>query len=374
MSTATAYAVAGLVHLGTAALFAGSLLLIVVGFHTVTQPMIGLVVLALALAVRPRVGRLDPDLPTLRPSDAPALFRLLDEVADASEVRHIDTVQFSPAFSVTVTRYGIRRRRCLVVGLPLWAACPPQQRVAAVAQALARTAPHDIRSGACVGMALEALTAGLRTLRANDNAYIEWTNDPTAWRAGDVAAGARRIDARARSSEWLLWIPRSAMAATARLLLRLTLPATRNSRLAADDVTARTASSEAAVAVLNDQHLARAIGMETHRLVIATKTLSGKRSATASRPDFWESIACHAALLRESRDSARPAGAEAPAPTSDAGGDPFDALRVTRLADHPRHPARVSLDEAGVSRIADELRAPGEALIAKMMRDGAVPA
>ncbi|MFE9497178.1 M48 family metallopeptidase [Streptomyces collinus] len=374
MPGAAAYAVAGLVHLVTGALFTGSLLLIVVGFHTVTQPLIGFVLLVLALAMRPRVGRLDPDLPTLRPSDAPALFRLLDEVADASGVRHVDAVQFSTAFSVTVTRYGIRRRRCLVLGLPLWVACPPQQRVAAVAQALARTAPHDIRSGAFVGMALESLTAGLRTLRANGDAYIEWTNDPTAWRAGDVAGGARRFNARARSSEWLLWIPRTAMTATARLLLRLTLPATRNSQLEADDATARTASSEAAIAALNDQRLARAIGVEMHRLVIETKTLSRKRPATASQPDFWEAIACHAALLRETRDSDRPTGAEAPAPASDAGRDPFDALRVTRLADHPRHPATVSLDEAGLSRIADELRTTGQALLAKMMRDGAVPA
>ncbi|MFD9096684.1 M48 family metallopeptidase [Streptomyces collinus] len=374
MSTAAAYAVAGLVHLVTVALFTGSLLLIVVGFHTVTQPMIGFVVLALALAVRPRVGRLDPDLPTLRPSDAPALFRLLDEVADASGVRHIDTVQFSPAFSVTVSRYGIRRRRCLVLGLPLWVASPPQQRVAAVAQALNRSAPHDIRSGVFVGMALESLTAGLRTLRANGNAYIEWTNDPTAWRAGDVAGGARRINARARSSEWLLWIPRTTMTATARLLLRLTLPATRNRQLEADDTTARTASSKAAIAALDDQRLARAIGMEMHRLVIETKTLSRKGSAAASLPDFWERVARHAAVLRENRDGDRAAGAGAPAPASEGVGDPFDVLRVTRLADHPGRPAAVSLDEAGLSRIADELRSPGQALVAMMLRDGAAPA
>ncbi|MEU4037338.1 M48 family metallopeptidase [Streptomyces collinus] len=374
MPTAAAYAVAGLVHLVTAALFTLSLLLIVVGFRTVTQPLIGLVVLAPAVALRPRVGRLDPDLPTLRPSDAPALFRLLDEVADACGVRHIDAVQFGPAFSVTVTRYGIRRRRCLVLGIPLWVACPPQQRIAAVTQALACSAPRSIRSGAFVGMALESLTAGLRTLRANGNTHIEWTNDPTAYRADAAASGVQRFNARARSSEWLLWIPRTAMAATARLLLRLTLPATRDSQLEADDTTARTASSEAAIAALNDQHLARAIGMETHRLVIETKTLSRKRSATASRPDFWESVAHHAAVLRENRDSDRPTGAGTPVPAPGVTPDPFDTLRVARLADHPRHPATIRLDEAGLTRIADELRVPGQAVLSTIMRDGAAVA
>lgn len=355
--TAAAYAVAGLVHLVTAALFTGSVLLIVVGFRTVVQPMTGLALLGLALAVRPRLGRLDPGLPTLREADAPALFDLLGGIADTCGVRRPEAVQLSPAFSVTVARYGLSRKRCLVIGLPLWATYPPQQRVAAVARALAYAAPRNVRSRAFVAMAVESLTAGSGAMWANDTTYISWHANPYAWRAGDVADGARRFDRRGRTSEWVLWIPRAVTAATARLLLRLTLPATRRALLEADDAAARAASTEAAVAALEDEGLARAVCVEAHRLVIETRTRAPRRSAAAPQPDFWEKVARHAAGLRERRGG-------------DAVRSPLDASRVARLGAAPRHRATITADEPGLTRIADELRLPARAVVDTMMRDG----
>ncbi|MEU0206391.1 M48 family metallopeptidase [Streptomyces canus] len=202
--TAAAYAVAGTVHLVTAALFIGSVLLIVFGLNTVVQPMMGLALLGLALALRPRIGRLNPDLPTLREADAPALFDLLAGIADTCGVRPPETVQLAAEFSVTVTHYGFSRKRCLVVGLPLWAAYPPQQRVAAVAHALAYAAPRNARSRAFVAIALESLAAGLGTMRTNDTAYISWNANPLAFGADHVAAGARNFNIRGKFSEWVL--------------------------------------------------------------------------------------------------------------------------------------------------------------------------
>ncbi|WP_333772961.1 hypothetical protein [Streptomyces sp. IBSBF 3136] len=359
--TAAAYAVAGMVHLVTAALFIGSVLLIVIGLRTVVQPMIGLVLLGLVLALRPRIGQLNPDLPTLREADAPALFDLLGGIADTCGVRPPDAVQLAPEFSVTVTHYGYLRKRCLVVGLPLWAAYPPQQRVAAIAHAMAYAAPRNVRSRAFVAMALESLTAGSGTMRANDTAYISWNVNALAFGAEEVAAGARTFNIRGKTSEWVLWIPRTAVAATARLLLWLTLPATRGAVLEADDAAARAASLEAVLAALNDQDLARPVCMEAHRLVIETKTLATKRSTAAPEQDFWEKLARQAARLREQRGG-------------DATRDSLDASRVARLSAAPRHPAAITLDEPGLTRIADELRLPEKAVVDKMMRDGVADA
>ncbi|MFE1290866.1 M48 family metallopeptidase [Streptomyces sp. NPDC058751] len=345
----------------TAALFIGSVLLIVTGLHTVVQPMMGLTLLGLALALRPRIGQLNPDLPTLREADAPALFDLLGGIADTCGVQPPDTVQLAPEFSVTVTHYGVRRKRCLVVGLPLWAAYPPQQRIAAIAHALAYTAPRNAPSRAFVAMALESLTAGTGTVRINDTAYISWNPHPLAFDSDHVAAGARSFDIRGKISELALWIPRTAMAATARLLLRLTLPAARGALLEADDAAARTASCEAAVAALNDQDLARPVCVEAHRLVIETKTLAPKRSTTAPQQDFWEKLARQAARLREQR-------------SGDATRGSLDASRVARLSAAPRHRAAITLDEPGLTRIADELRLPEKAVVDKMMRDGVAEA
>ncbi|MFF7953316.1 M48 family metallopeptidase [Streptomyces griseorubiginosus] len=341
----------------TAALFLCGVLLIVVGWNTVVQPMMGLAFLGLALALRPRIGQLNPDLPTLRREDAPALFDLLGGVADRCGVRPPETVQLAAEFSVTVTHYGFSRRRCLVVGLPLWAAYPPQQRVAAVAHALACAAPRNARSRAVVAVALESLAAGSGTVRGNDNAHISWHANPVAFRADDVAAAARNFNIRGKFSEWLLVIPRAAMSATARLLLWLTLPASWSALLEADDAAARTASTEAAVAALNDQDLARPICLEAHRMVIETKALAPRRSTRYPQQDFWENLARHAARLREQRGD-------------DVTRDSPHAVRVARLSGAPRQRAAMTLDEPDLTCIADEFRGPQQTVVDKMMRDG----
>lgn len=116
-ATAAAYGIACLVHLLTAGLLTGGLLLIVLGFETVVQPVVGLVMLALAGSLRPRFARLDPDLPALRRADAPALYELLDRIADTVGVRRLDAVQVGTDFTVRAGAYGIRRRLKLELGL-----------------------------------------------------------------------------------------------------------------------------------------------------------------------------------------------------------------------------------------------------------------
>lgn len=117
-ATAAAYGVACLVHLATAGLLISGLLLIVLGFTTVVQPLLGLVLLAFAAQLRPRFAGLTSDLPTLRRGEAPALFTLLDAIADEVGVRRVDTVRIGAGFDVRVSTFGIRRRRLLELGLP----------------------------------------------------------------------------------------------------------------------------------------------------------------------------------------------------------------------------------------------------------------
>ncbi|MFF4571762.1 M48 family metallopeptidase [Streptomyces sp. NPDC001410] len=358
-----------MVHLVTAGLFIGGVLLIVLGFRTVIQPMLGLVLLGLALPLRPRPGRLDAELPTLRHADAPVLFDLLDRMADAAGVRRFDAVQLGPEFSVTVTHYGVRRKRCLVLGLPLWAAHPAQQPIAAVAHALGHLAGHDLRRNAFVGTALESLNTAALTMRARNNASITSSVSALSWNAGKVEGGAARFNARTRTGEWVLWLPRAAATATAHLLLWLTLPVTRRAEFDADDVAARTASTEAAIAALQDRRLAAAVGMEVHRLAIETRTLTGHRSTTAAQEELWDKAARYAESLREQRGRDEDTDFEGMGTVVGAAGFPSETLRMARLAHAPTRSATITLDEPDRSRIEDELRLPKQALARKVMRD-----
>ncbi|TXS43489.1 hypothetical protein EAO72_10005 [Streptomyces sp. or43] len=360
---------AGAVHLVTAGLFLIGLQLTVLGFRTFFQPVIGLLLLALAFVMRPRPGRLDPDAPTVREGDAPALFALLHRTADIAGVRRVDAVQFTADFSVGVLHYGLRRRRCLVLGLPLWAASPPQQRVAALAQALGRSAPRNVRDGAFVGSALRSLTAGSRAVQEGEPSATPPRISAVALGAAAVADGARRFDARSRKSEWLLWIPRTVLAATARLLLWLTEPAARRALFKADDASARAASSQAALAALRDRRLARAVGVEMHRLAIEKRTIVEAPGPPAPQEDLWDLVHAHADRLR-SQETPPPFGRDTPgAGPGSTGGDTY-TLRIERLVRAPQHPATITLDGPGLARIRDELAGPRQTVARQVLRDG----
>ncbi|MFC8352157.1 M48 family metallopeptidase [Streptomyces cyaneofuscatus] len=357
-------------------LFAGGVVMIVVGFQTLIQPLLGLLLLSPALVLRPRPGRLDPELPVLREADAPALFELLHRTADAVGVRRVEAVQFTADFSVDVIHAGLRRKRCLVLGLPLWAAHPPQQRIAAVAQALGRSAPGDVRNGAVVGSALESLTAGSWTMRTGGGrAAVAPRVKTLVWYAEEVDEGSRRFHARGRRVGWLIWLLRKAMTGTARLLLRLTRPTARRALLEADDAAARTASSQATVGALRDRRLEASIGREMHRLVIEKKTLVRAQAPEGAQDDFWKSVAEHAARLREQEDLAEysepePSAPESPGSAPASTSDVSDTLRLARLAHAPQRPATITLDEPGRARVEDELRLPKEAVERLTRRDG----
>ncbi|MGW6205799.1 M48 family metallopeptidase [Streptomyces sp. NPDC055089] len=357
---------AGAVHLVTAGLFLTGLRLTVLGFRTFFQPWIGVLLLGMAFPMRPRPGRLDPDAPTVREADAPVLFALLHRAADIAGVRRVDAVQLTADFSVSVLHYGLRRGRCLVLGLPLWASYPPQQRVAAVAQALGGSAPRNVRDGAFVGSALRSLTAGSRAVREGEPSATPPRINPVALGAAAVADGTRRFDARSRKSEWLLWIPRTALAATARLLWWLTEPAARRALFAADDASARAASSQAALAALRDRRLARAVSVEMHRLAIEQRTIVRAHTSTAPQEDLWDMLDAHAARLR-AQDMPRP-----PAPSAGPGsaGSVSYALRIERLVRAPQCPAAITLDGSGLARIREELHVPRQTVAQQVLRDG----
>ncbi|MFI1376643.1 hypothetical protein ACH4UY_32160 [Streptomyces longwoodensis] len=356
-ATAAARVVAVVVHLATAGLLVGGLALMLGALRRGVLVVPGLVLLASGFALCPRPGRLRPDAPVLRRPDAPELFRLVQDVADAVGVRRVDLIQLTPEFSVTVARYGLRRRPCLLLGLPLWAAHLPQQRVAALAHALAHLSRRHVRHGALIATALDSLAVGSGGVRTSPQARLPYGSLAQAWRAGAIVEAERHFNARGRRSDlasWaVLWIPRAVASATRRLLVRLTRSATQRAETEAELAAARTASSDAVVAVL-DRHLARATTLEMHRLVVEARTFAGRRSATAVQEDLWARLARHAARVRAGQDTSRPADPE---------GSPGA----------PRCTAAVTLDAPRLRRIEAELRDAQREVALMVLRDG-IPA
>ncbi|MEU0054823.1 M48 family metallopeptidase [Streptomyces sp. NPDC006334] len=369
---AAACGLAALVHVGTAGLLIGGLLLVVLGWSTVVQPLIGLLMIGLAVQVRPRFGRPRPDLPTLERDDAPSLFALLDSIADAARVRRIEIVQLSGDFAVRLSLTGVRRRPCLELGLPLWQTFTPRQRVAAVAHELGHFAAADVRRGTLVGTAFGALAGGAELTRIQEPSEPAFTVSALSRRAEETTVGAGLFTARGRRN-WIMWLPGLLVRGTARLLTRLTRSGSLHVEFQADDVAARIASTRAMDSVLRDRRLADAVGFEVHRLAVTARTFGHGKAASTER-EFWDRVAAHAHAL--------------PHRTGDGPEDPLhtdterpghrrdedcallpDPQRLARLSHTDAQPATITLDTPLADAIAEELSAPGRLLARKVIRD-----
>lgn len=379
LSTAAAYGVACLLHILTASLLLGGLSLIVLRLTTVVQPLIGLVLVLCAVLLRPRVDRLDPDLPTLSRQEAPALYDLLDEIGDALGVRRLDVVQLSTDFAVRATFYGIRRRRLLVLGYPLWLAFPPQQRVAALAHELGHFASRDVRRRALVGSALAALAGGAEQMEHRaTTADAAFDTSPLSRYADEMAVAAVRFKAHGRTADWALWIPGLLMKGAARLLAELTRPSARRAEFEADAAAARVASTQAAVSALHDRRLADGVTMEMHRLAVTAQTFGWTGSAKNVDHDFWTKVGTHAASLRASarstadgviRGNGAPVDSAPPRGQDEGSGFPASGKRVTRLSTGTTHAATVTLDTARADAIEAQLREQKRLLARRIVQD-----
>jgi hypothetical protein len=335
--------------------------------------------LGFVVQLRPRFGKLDPDLPTLRRVDTPALYALLDDIADTVGVRRLDAVQVSTDFAVQVSTYGIRRRRRLELGLPLWLTFAPQQRVAAIAHELGHFASRDIRRGALVGIALSSLAGGAKLIEQRpDTAESAPAVFLLSRPADKMAAASVRFKTRGQAANWALWIPGLVVRGAAWLLVRLTLPGARRTEFRADTVAARVASTQAAVSALRDRQLAGVVNAEVHRLAIAARTFSRTRAAQSADQDFWAKVAAHVAALPNSEreklhgvslDNVATTGSDPLGRPMKDSGLPSSSQRVARLSLGATRPATVTLDAARADAIENELRELKRLLACKAIQD-----
>ncbi|GIF74965.1 M48 family metalloprotease [Asanoa siamensis] len=140
-----------------AAMVAGGVLLVLRDFPSWWLAP-GLILLAVAWLLRPRLGRLsDLDGWEMSRDEAPGLYALLDEVAGAVGTATPPAVLVTEDVNAFTTNVGFRRRRVLVLGLPLWAVLQPQERVALLGHEFGHFVNGDTRRSLLVQPALSML-------------------------------------------------------------------------------------------------------------------------------------------------------------------------------------------------------------------------
>jgi heat shock protein HtpX len=108
----------------------------------------GLVLIGLALLLRPRLGRLKPLLAhgyVVERENTPVLHRMIDHLATTLDAPRPDVVVLDFAWNAGVTRVGPRQTRVLILGVPLLLALTPQQMIALVGHELGHLKHEDNR-------------------------------------------------------------------------------------------------------------------------------------------------------------------------------------------------------------------------------------
>jgi heat shock protein HtpX len=165
----------------------------------------GLVLVAVAVGCWPRFAPLPRHATVLPPGAAPALRELVGRVAAAvgvPEPRFICLADaFSAGFSADGGRYGVLHRRYLSIGVPLWTALGPQQRVALLAHQLAHFTDGNPRRGRLIGPADTVLVRLASVFTPGRDVTIRALQDPAIVAA--VAGGAVR---QVSSTQGMVWI------------------------------------------------------------------------------------------------------------------------------------------------------------------------
>lgn len=343
-----AQALALAVHGITFALAAAGIWVLVTGWGSPVM-VLGLLLLGIAWPLRPRLGTPDGWGPELDRATAPQLFALVDEVASVIGTRGVDEIRIDASVNASVLDHGLRGRRLLTLGLPLWEVLTPRQRIALLGHELAHYSNGDTRHGRIVGTACRLL--------ATWSYYFAPTAHPTLMEALINLVYA---------------VPRIASRATLGLLDRLTLRSTQRAEYLADRGAARAASTEAAVELMDLLLVTDSVAVVLRRE--GNRTALGGRRGAADALDggpegLWERLREHMESVPEhERERLRRVSVRLGHSVDST--HPPTHLRRTGLLAMPAVPAAVSCDDVREQAIRSELAQARTAVARRIAKDG----
>ncbi|MGI8331338.1 M48 family metalloprotease [Actinomadura scrupuli] len=269
------YALALCVHACTVALL-GLAVWLMVGVRNPVTVVVAIVAVLLAFAVRPRLGSLRKDREVRYRADAPALFGLLDRVAAELGAAPVHAVVASAAYNAGYATIGLRRRRVLVLGLPLWETLSGQEKIALLGHEFAHGVNGDSRHGLIVSTSLSTLERLQSLLRPGRRDYrVNYLVDLMT----------RLLQAALTSTVGWVFVFQKA----------LVLRAGQRAEYLADDLAARLASPEAAAQMLDALMVGQATYLFTaHQYVADTR-----------EPVYWDRLSEALAILPESERERR---------------------------------------------------------------------
>lgn len=283
---------------------------------------------------------------------APALYALVERVADELGTRRPDRLRITRAYNASYGVRGLRRRVELSLGLPLWTALTGQERIALLGHELGHGSNGDQRRGPW-------LHTALRTLEAWHALMMPHAGDRFRPRNGSKRAFDDLVT-------WLLlWC-----AVPVRLLHgalhRLTALSSQRAEYLADEMAARVASSAAAGGMLGKLFLKDSVGNHVSQLRAAARNRALPAGADPVE-EFWTGLSAYLESV-PATERERRARLSAREMTAVDTRHPPTHLRVRLRSERPQQPAAVVADRSQWAAIHREL-APARRRIAHELID-----
>jgi hypothetical protein len=172
---AIAFGPAASVHLLTLTLLVTGIVIIAIGFPAFASIFWGAVLCALVWLMRPKPGKV-PSRDLADQMDFPALYVFVNQIAKDLGGRPVSKIVVDERFNAAYGVLGWRRVPVLWIGLPLWMALRPQERVALLGHEIAHGVNRDGTRGFIVGSAVNALDEWIALLRdpSHIGGYVVW--------------------------------------------------------------------------------------------------------------------------------------------------------------------------------------------------------
>jgi Peptidase family M48 len=175
INKAIAFGLAAGVHLLTLTLLITGIVIVAVGFPAFAAIFWGAILCAFVWLMRPKPGKVPPqDLADQK--DFPALHAFVNQIAKELGGRRVSKILVDQSFNAAYAVLGWRRVPVLWIGLPLWMALRPQERLALVGHEIAHGVNGDGTRGFIVGSAVNALNEWIGLLRepSHIGGYVIW--------------------------------------------------------------------------------------------------------------------------------------------------------------------------------------------------------
>jgi Zn-dependent protease with chaperone function len=277
LARAASYALACCVHVFCLALVVLGIWLIV-AIPNVVSITLAIVALLVGFELRPRLGSFRKLKNVKRREDAPVLFAVLDQVAAEVGTRPVHGVVADANWNASYRAVGWRRRRVVILGLPLWDALPADQKVAILGHEFAHAVNGDARHGLIVGTSIATL-ARLRSMlrpapRRRRRTWIYFAEE-----------AARLVQA----------VLCSAVAGLLMAQQLISLRAGQRAEYLADVIAARVASPASMAGALDTL----VTGRSTHTWIVGRRRFSGPDTS------FWDQLRSALSAVPESEKERR---------------------------------------------------------------------